>query len=144
MVVVVAADAGALADAGKLLAGTKDWLAASFVVANAVRGTIDPIILKRVVGEATLTNLRGFELEDATRDVLTAGQLRGIPKLDRARLAKETSPAQAGRMLRDLTAFRLTRELAQALDVGKAIREAWIDQAPNGFVPPIGVRFGLK
>ena len=107
LVVVVAAEAGSLADAGKLLQAAKDWAAASFVVANALRGAIDPVILKRVAGAATLSHLRAFELEDATREVLTAGQLRGIPKLDRARLAKETSPAQAGRMLRDLTAFRL-------------------------------------
>ena len=42
-----------------------------------------------------------------TTDMLNAGQLRGIPKLDRAELAKETSQAEAGRILRDLTAFRL-------------------------------------
>lgn len=107
LVVVVAAEAGALADAGKLLHGAKDWAAARFVVANAVRGAIDPVLLKRVAGEAVLTHLRGFELEDKTRAVLAAGQLRGIAKLDRAKLAKETSPAEAGRILRDLTGFRL-------------------------------------
>ena len=51
----------------------KDWAAASFVVANALRGAIDPVILKRVAGAATLSHLRAFELEDATREVLTAG-----------------------------------------------------------------------
>ena len=107
LVVVVAAEAGALADAGKLLQGGRDWASARFVVANAVRGAIDAAILKRVAGDAAVTHLRNFDLEDETRAVLTAGQLRGIARLDRASLAASTSPAQAGRMLRDLTAFRL-------------------------------------
>ncbi|GJE78456.1 chromosome partitioning protein [Methylorubrum suomiense] len=107
LVVVVAAEAGALADAGKLLQGTPAWTGARFVVANGVRGAVDPVILKRVVGDATVTQLRGFELEDETREVLAAGQLRGVARLDRASLVQQTSPAQAGRILRDLTAFRL-------------------------------------
>lgn len=107
LVVVVAADAGALADAGKLLHAAKDWAEARFVVANAVRGNIDPVLLKRVAADATLTHLRAFTLENEARSVLDAGQLRGIPKLDRGKLVKDTSPAQAGRVLRDLTAFRL-------------------------------------
>lgn len=107
LVVVVAADAGALADAGKLLHGAKDWATARFVVANAVRGAVDPVILKRVAGDATIAHLRGFELEDKAREVLAAGGLRGIARLDRTGLAEQTSPAEAGRILRDLTAFRL-------------------------------------
>ena len=42
LVVVVAAEAGALADAGKLLHAAKDWAAVRFVVANEMRGVIDP------------------------------------------------------------------------------------------------------
>src|SRR5204863_415361 len=104
---VVAAEAGALADGGKLLHAAKDWAGARFVVANAIRGTVEPALLKRVAGDAQVTHLRQFELEDKTREVLAAGQLRGISQLDRTSLAQETSPAQAGRILRDLTAFRL-------------------------------------
>ncbi len=107
LVVVVAAEAGALADGGKLLHAAKDWAGARFVVANAIRGTVEPALLKRVAGDAQVTHLRQFELEDKTREVLAAGQLRGISQLDRTSLAQETSPAQAGRILRDLTAFRL-------------------------------------
>lgn len=107
VVVVVAAEAGALADAGKLLHAAKDWADARFVVANALRGAVDPVLLKRVSGDAVLTHLRSFDFEDKTREILAAGQLRGIAKLDRAKLADTTSQAQAGRMLRDLTAFRL-------------------------------------
>ena len=107
LVVVVAAEAGSLADAGKLLQAARDWSGARFVVANGVRGAIDPAILERVAGGATVTHLRAFELEDETRAVLAAGQLRGVGRLDRASLVKQTSPAQAGRILRDLTAFRL-------------------------------------
>ncbi|MGS0639379.1 hypothetical protein, partial [Citrobacter sp. VF227] len=106
-VVVVAAEAGALADGGALLHAAKDWAGARFVVANAVRGAVDPALLKRVAGDAVVTHLRQFELEDRTREVLAAGQLRGVSRLDRAGLVKQTSQAQAGRMLRDLTAFRL-------------------------------------
>lgn len=107
LVVVVAAEAGALAEGSKLLHVAKDWAGARFVVANAVRGAVDPVLLKRVAGDATVTHLRHFDLEEKTREVLAAGQLRGIAKLDRASLTKETSPALAGRILRDLTAFRL-------------------------------------
>ncbi|MBX9752004.1 MAG: hypothetical protein K5Q68_20625 [Roseococcus sp.] len=107
LVVVVAAEAGALADGGALLHAAKDWAGARFVVANAVRGAVDPDLLKRVAGDAVVTHLRQFELEDRTREVLAAGQLRGVDRLDRAGLVKQTSQAQAGRMLRDLTAFRL-------------------------------------
>ena len=107
LVVVVAAEAGALADGGALLHAAKDWAGARFVVANAVRGAVDPALLKRVAGDAVVTHLRQFELEDRTREVLAAGQLRGVSRLDRAGLVKQTSQAQAGRMLRDLTAFRL-------------------------------------
>lgn len=107
LVVVVAAEAGALADAGKLLQDARAWAGARFVVANAVRGGIEPGILKRVAGDASVNHLRGFELEDETREILAAGQLRGVARLDRTSLAKSKSPAQAGRMLRDLTAFRL-------------------------------------
>jgi hypothetical protein len=107
VVVVVAAEAGALADAGKLLHTAKDWASARFVVANALRGAVDPVLLERVSGDAVLTQLRGFDFEDKTREILAAGQLRGISKLDRAKLAEATSQAQAGRVLRDLTAFRL-------------------------------------
>ena len=107
LVVVVAAEAGSLADAGKLLQSARDWTGARFVVANGVRGAIDPTILERVVGDATVTHLRAFELEDETRGVLAAGQLRGVGRLDRAAMVKQTSQAQAGRILRDLTAFRL-------------------------------------
>ena len=107
LVVVVAAEAGALADASKLLHAAQGWASARFVVANGLRGAIDPVLLKRVTGDAVLTHLRQFDLESKTREMLSAGQLRGIPKLDRAELAKETSQAVAGRILRDLTAFRL-------------------------------------
>ena len=100
LVVVVAA-------VGELLHAAKDWAGARFVVANAIRGTVEPALLKRVAGDAQVTHLRQFELEDKTREVLAAGQLRGISQLDRTSLAQETSPAQAGRILRDLTAFRL-------------------------------------
>ncbi|MBW4971672.1 hypothetical protein KZY98_14535, partial [Croceibacter atlanticus] len=67
LVVVVAAEAGALADGGALLHAAKDWAGARFVVANAVRGAVDPALLKRVAGDAVVTHLRQFELEDRTR-----------------------------------------------------------------------------
>ena len=128
LVVVAAAEAGSLADAGKLLQGTRDWAGARFVVANAVRGAIDPAILKRVVGDATVTHLRAFELEDETRAVLAAGQLRGVGRLDRASLVEQTSPAKAGRILRDLTAFRLA--------VMEAVKPAALWLVEKTSVPP--------
>lgn len=107
VVVVVAAEAGSLADAGKLLRAVKPWAAVRFVVANEVRGRVDPDILKRVADGATVTTLRRFDFEEATLPVLKAGQLRGIGQLNLEALKRQHGFAQAGRIARDLKGFRL-------------------------------------
>ncbi|WP_246725376.1 hypothetical protein [Beijerinckia sp. L45] len=107
IVVVAAAEAGALADASKLLHAAKGWAAARFVIANELRGTIDPGLLKKAAGSAVVEHLRQFMLDDQARSVLAASGLRGIPAIDKQALIKAYSPAVANRIMKDLTAFRL-------------------------------------
>ena len=112
VVIVAAADAGALADASKLLHLAKGWASARFVIANEVRGTIDAALLKKAVGGASISTLRQFIFDDATREVLESRTLRGIPTLDKAKLVEDHKPALANRIARDLTAFRLAVMMA--------------------------------
>lgn len=112
VVIVTAAEAGALADASKLLHAAKGWASARFVVANELRGAIEADLLKKAVRDAKVSTLRQFVFDDATRGVLCACALRGVPRLDRAALVAEYKPALANRIMKDLTAFRLAVMMA--------------------------------
>ncbi len=112
VVIVTAADAGALADASRLLHLAKDWADERFVIANEVRGAIDATLLKKAVGNAKISTLRQFTFDDATREVLGSIALRGIASLDKTALVKEYKPALANRIARDLTDFRFAVMMA--------------------------------
>jgi hypothetical protein len=107
VLVVAAAEDGALADVSKLLRLAKEWSAARFVVANEVRGLIDPDVLREAARGSAVTTLRRFDFDNETRSMLGASALRGIRSIDRDALIREKSPAVANRILKDLTAFRL-------------------------------------
>lgn len=107
VVIVAAAEAGALADASALLHAAKGWARERFVIANEVRGAIDADLLKKAVGTARISTLRQFTFDDATRQVLAGTALRGIPDLDKPAMIKQFSPAVANRIMKDATAFRL-------------------------------------
>jgi hypothetical protein len=107
VILVVAEEAGSIADAAKLLHAAKDWASAKFVVANDLRGLVDRAMVDKIADGATITTLRKFDFDHATSSMLQASALRGIRNIDRAALIREKTPAVANRILKDLTAFRL-------------------------------------
>jgi len=107
LVVVVTADAAALTDGAKLLAASKRWAKARFVVENKLRGDVDPAMLKRVADGAQVTVLPKFGFEPRTLGFLQATGLYAIPQLKAADFQKEYGFNEARRMVSDLKAFRL-------------------------------------
>jgi hypothetical protein len=107
LLVVVTADASSLSEGAKLLAGAKPWARARFVVDNRLRGNLDPAVVKRLAGDATITTLAKREFEPRTQRFLQAMGLVAIPALKAADLQAEHGFAEARRMVADLKAFRL-------------------------------------
>jgi hypothetical protein len=107
LVVVVTADAAALTDGAKLLASSKRWAKARFMVENKLRGDVDPAMLKRVADGAQVTVLPKFEFEPRTLGFLQATGLCAIPQLKTSDFQKEYGFNEARRMVSDLKAFRL-------------------------------------
>ncbi|WP_398471496.1 chromosome partitioning protein [Tardiphaga sp.] len=107
LMIVVTADASALTDGAKLLASSKRWAKARFVVENKLRGDIDQAMLKRVADGATITVLPKFEFEPRTLGFLQATGLYAIPQLKTADFQKEYGFNEARRMVNDLKGFRL-------------------------------------
>ncbi|OYU86660.1 MAG: chromosome partitioning protein [Bradyrhizobiaceae bacterium PARB1] len=108
LVVVVTANASALTDGAKLLASSKRWAKARFVVENKLRGDVDQAMLKRVADGAGVTVLPKFEFEPRTLAFLQATGLYAIPQLKTADFQKEYGFNQARRMVNDLKGFRLS------------------------------------
>jgi hypothetical protein len=107
LAVVVTADAAALTDGAKLLASSKRWAKARFVVENKLRGDVDPAMLKRVADGAQATVLPKFGFEPRTLGFLQAMGLYAIPQLKASDFQKEYGFNEARRMVSDLKAFRL-------------------------------------
>lgn len=107
LVVVVTADAAALTDGAKLLASSKRWAKARFVVENKLRGDVEPAMLKRVADGAQVTVLPKFEFEPRTIGFLQATGLYAIPQLKTPDFQKEYGFNEARRMVGDLKSFRL-------------------------------------
>lgn len=105
-VVVITADAAALTDGAKLLASSKRWAKARFVIENKLRGDIDPSMLKRVADGAQITVLPKFEFEPRTLGFLQATGLYAIPQLKTSDFQKEHGFNEARRMVSDLKSFR--------------------------------------
>jgi len=107
LLVVVTSDAGALTDGAKLLARSKNWAKARFVVENELRGNIDPAMLKRVADGAQVTTLAKWEFEPRSLSILQATGLYAIPNIKTADFQKEHGFNEARRMVSDLKGFRL-------------------------------------
>lgn len=105
--VVVTSDASALTDGAKLLAQSKRWTTARFVVENKLRGDIDPAMLKKLAGDAEVTTLTKWEFEPRTVGFLQATGLYAIPGLKTSDFQKEYGFSEARRMVSDLKGFRL-------------------------------------
>lgn len=107
ILVVVTSDASALTDGAKLLAQSKRWTGARFVVENKLRGDVDPAMLKKVAGDTEITALAKWEFEPRTISFLQATGLYAIPGLKTSDFQKEYGFSEARRMVSDLKGFRL-------------------------------------
>lgn len=107
LLVVVTTDAGALTDGAKLLARSKRWAKARFVVENKIRGNVDPAMLKRVADGAQITTLPKLEFEPRSLNILQATGLYAIPNLKTSDFQKQHGFNEARRMISDLKGFRL-------------------------------------
>lgn len=107
ILVVVTSDASALTDGAKLLAQSKRWTGARFVVENKLRGDVDPAMLKKVAGDTEITALAKWEFEPRTISFLQATGLYAIPGLNTSDFQKEYGFSEARRMVSDLKGFRL-------------------------------------
>lgn len=115
LLVVVAADASAMASAANLMAAAKGWAAARFIVDNRLRGDPDAALMKRIADGASVSKLGKREFEPRTVRFLQAMGLVAIPTLKAADLLNEMPFAQARRMVSDLKAFRL-----EVMEAGRA------------------------
>lgn len=107
LLVVVTADASAVTHGGKLLASSKSWAKARFLVENKLRGDVDPAMLKRIADGAQITTLQKWEFEPRTMSFLQATGLCAIPGLKASDFQKEFGFNEARRMVNDLKGFRL-------------------------------------
>lgn len=106
LLVVVTAEPGALAEAPKLLDLGRQLGASLFVVENQLRGVVSKADLKKVVGDATLTNLREHRMEDEAISILMGTGLADIPRLDAVKLSQAHGLSLGSRIRRDLAALR--------------------------------------
>jgi hypothetical protein len=119
VLVVVVDDPGAYTDGAALLALTKSWAAAQFVVANELRGSVNAELVKKFANGAEITTLRRFAFERRALSVMQPLGLALIPALDEDALAKRLAGADgqedyalAGRVKAQLDTFRLAAMLA--------------------------------
>jgi hypothetical protein len=87
VVIVVAADESAYASAEKLLALSKPWASAQFVVANEHRGAIDRTRIDGFAQGAVVTQLASFNIPKAVRPLVEPLGFALIGQLDEEKLA---------------------------------------------------------
>src|SRR5487761_2492429 len=116
LMVVTTAEPGALAETPKMMALAAPWAAARFMVDNRFRGAVDAKTLVRIAQGAFVTCLLDQALDAEAAEILQAGGLASIPRLDAATLNKKFGIALGSRIRRDLTRVRL--------DVMRAVRLA--------------------
>jgi hypothetical protein len=113
VLVVVADDPASYTAAAKLLALSRSFAAAQFVVANDVRGPVDAALVKKIAAGAKITTLRRFVFERRVLPLVGALGLALIPSLDEDGLAERLAvggvadDALAARTKAGLDAFRL-------------------------------------
>ncbi|XUJ36330.1 hypothetical protein ACQ5SK_15695 [Bradyrhizobium japonicum] len=104
---VVTNEPGAMVETPKLLALSKPWTSARFVIENRLHGPIDPFWLHANVDGATLTSLDAQVLEDGAEDYLQSGGLAIVDRLNPKKLREVHGIGPAIRIQRDLAKFRL-------------------------------------
>src|SRR5487761_1979832 len=116
LMVVTTAEPGALAETPKMMALASPWTAARFMVDNRFRGAVDAKTLVRIAQGAFVTCLLDQALDAEAAEILQAGGLASIPRLDAATLNRKFGIALGSRIRRDLARVRL--------DVMRAVRPA--------------------
>lgn len=114
VLVLVTAEPGALAEAPKLMARAKPFAAARFLVENRLRGEVDAKPLAKIADGAIVTHFAEQVMEEKAAELLQAGGLASIPRLDAAKLNERHGLALGARIRRDLTRIRL--EAMQAVE----------------------------
>lgn len=107
IVVIATAEAGALAEAPRLMQIAKPFASARFLIENRVRGEVDGKALGKIADGAALTMLAEHVMEEQAVALYQAGGLASIPKLDAGKLNDRHGLALGSRIRRDLTRFRL-------------------------------------
>lgn len=115
LLVIVAADASAMASAAKLMVAAKSWATARFIVDNRLRGDPDAALLKRIADGSNVSTLAKRDFEPRTVRFVQAMGLVAIPGLKTSDLRDEMPFAEARRMVGDLKAFRL-----EVMEAGRA------------------------
>ncbi|MCE4225955.1 hypothetical protein HCU64_19575 [Methylobacterium sp. C25] len=114
ILVLVTAEPGALAEAPKLMVRAKPFATARFLIENRLRGEVEAKLLARIADGAAVTHLAEQVMEERAAELLQAGGLASIPRLDAAKLNEKHGLALGARILRDLTRIRL--EAMQAVE----------------------------
>ena len=114
VLVVVANEPGAIADAARLVELVGQWCTKLFVMENQLRGTVDPVAMNRLAESATRLVLARHVFSKEAQDLLQSLGLASITRLDDDALEAEHGPSKAMRIKHQLESFRL--------DVMKAVR----------------------
>lgn len=110
MLTVITAEPGAASSAPVVLDLARPFARPLFVVENQVEGAVDPKVLKALGKDVVQSRLAHLTLDPKANGLLQKGGLRFIAeKLGEAEdnLSDRFGFAAAGRMIQDLTAFRL-------------------------------------
>jgi hypothetical protein len=107
ILVVSTTDAGALADAPKLLALATPFVTAKFLVANRLPPDFEKKHFVEIAQGATISYLLNKIMAEPAADILRAGGLAPIPHLDPSHLSEKFGFTLGGRVHGDLTSFRL-------------------------------------
>jgi len=110
VLVVATAEPGAMANVPILLGLARQFAAALFVIENRVENSVDPKLLKALGEDVVVSALEKLTLDEHANALLQMGGLRFIAdELARAEdnLIARFGFAEAGRIVADLTAFRV-------------------------------------
>lgn len=139
VLVVVTAEPGALAEAPKLMALAKSFAASRFLVANQFQGELGEEQLGRLAEGAKVKSLAEQAMEKDAVELLQAGGLASISRLDPAKLNERHGIAKSARIRRDLTRFR-----AEAMEAVSPAAEWLVGDAEEEPMTPTATRRGVK
>ncbi|MBA4224156.1 MAG: hypothetical protein C0458_25790 [Methylobacterium sp.] len=107
IVVIATAEAGALAEAPRLMQLAKPFASARFLIENRLRGEVDGKVIGKIADGAAVTALAEHVMEEQAVALYQAGGLASIPRLDAGKLNDKHGLALGSRIRRDLARFRL-------------------------------------